>query len=223
MKRYKLILFDLDGTLADTSQGIIECHRYTNEVMGKPISDLKTLRSAIGGPLLHTYQTRFGYHAADAKRAVEIYREHYAEVGEQGSILYPGINACLDELNGHGYLLAVATLKEQRLARSILTALGIASYFNLIHGMDPHDTLTKKDLVELCMHELSVPAEYCILVGDSVHDAVGAEKAGIDFLGVTYGFGFSPQQEQKEIRAVAMVHNCAAIRDFFMSAWRENI
>lgn len=188
---YRLIVFDLDGTLADTSPGIIECHRYANAAMGRPITDDRLLEGIIGGPLYETYRERFGYPEDEARRAVEIYRARYAEVGVAGSALYPGMDACLAALKERGYLLAVATLKAEELARRLLDRLGVAGYFDVIHGMDRQDGRSKSDIIRMCMAELGAAPEETVLVGDSVHDAKGAQQTGVAFLGVTYGFGFT--------------------------------
>lgn len=214
MKKYRLIIFDLDGTLADTSSGILECHRYTNRVMGRPIVDETILKRIIGGPLLKTYQNLFGYSEYDAKQAVQIYREHYAEVGFLRSVLYPGMRECLTDLKEHGYLLAVATLKEEELAKKLLDMLGVSTLFDVIHGMDAEDTLSKGDLLNMCMDELGTSRQDTILIGDSLHDANGAQQAGIGFLGVSYGFGFNQYGEHFDIE---MVDNCSEIRDRFMN------
>lgn len=209
MKRYKLVIFDLDGTLADTSPGILECHRHTNAAMGRPIVDEAILEGVIGGPLLKTYVERFGYSEDVAKRAVQIYREHYAQVGYCESGLYPGMVDCLAALKKQGYLLAVATFKAEDLAKRLLNLLGVEHYFDVIHGMDAQDTLSKKDLLDLCMNELGVSQAETILVGDSQHDANGAAQAGIDFLGVSYGFGFTKTEKAP---VIYVADSCADIK-----------
>lgn len=209
MTKYKLIIFDLDGTLADTSPGILECHRFTNAAMGRPIADEGVLYDIIGGPLLTTYKTRFGYSEGEARKAIQIYRTHYAEVGFTGSTLYTGIVECLRGLKEEGCLLAVATLKAERLAKQILHLLEIGAYFDLIHGMDEQDTFSKQDLLRMCMNELQVRPSHTVLIGDSIHDADGAKQAGIDFLGVTYGFGFKKGMTSADYRTV---DSCREIR-----------
>lgn len=195
MNSIKLFVFDLDGTLADTSPGIYECHRYANlKMRGKAPSD-DELRGIIGGPLLRTYTDRFGYSEQQARQAVRIYREHYACEGIKGAVLYPGIADALCELKRRGYLTAVATLKAEGLARSILARLGLDQYFDIIHGMNESDSLSKADLVRKCLNELQCTPQQTVLVGDSEHDAKGAAEAGVGFIGCTYGFGFSDKQE----------------------------
>ncbi len=201
---YRLIVFDLDGTLADTSPGIIACHRYANAAMGRPITDDRVLEGIIGGPLYKTYRERFCYSEDEARRAIEIYRARYAEVGVAGSRLYPGMDRCLSALKGKGYKLAVATLKAEDLARRLLDGLGVGGYFDVICGMDDRDSLSKSDIVRRCMAELGAAPEETVLVGDSVHDAQGAKQAGVAFLGVTYGFGFTGPRD-------GMAANCGKI------------
>lgn len=191
MQHIKLIVFDLDGTLADTSPGIYASHRYANQKMRGCVLTDDELSDIIGGPLLDTYIHRFGYSQQEAKQAVRIYREYYAAEGINGAELYSGIDETLCQLKSMGFLTAVATLKEEQLAISILKKLGIDKYLDLIHGMDKSDTLTKADLVRKCADELNCPLQQTVLVGDSKHDAHGAAQAGVDFIGCTYGFGFA--------------------------------
>lgn len=190
MKKYKLIIFDMDGTLADTSVGIIQCHKYTNVKMGRPEPTDKELENIIGGPLLKTYKTRFGFGDNEAVEAVRIYREHYAEYGVKNVLPYSGMNETLSELKKNGYMLAVATLKAERFAKQILEILNISKYFDIVHGVDENDKLSKADLIRLCINETGINYSESVLVGDSINDEQGAKNAGVDFIAVTYGFGF---------------------------------
>lgn len=214
MTKYKLIIFDLDGTIADTSSGILECHRFANAAMGRPVADGLMLDGIIGAPLLTTYLTNFGYPEHEAKKAVQIYRKHYEEEGFAKSKPYPGIEECLQHLKRSGYLLAVATLKAEWLAKRVLDMLGIRSFFDVVCGMDTQDTLSKMDLIVMCMSALGMGKDETILVGDTAYDAKGAQQAGIDFLGVTYGFGF--KKDSPKINILNMVDNCTQLKDWFI-------
>jgi len=216
MKKYKLVIFDLDGTLADTSEGIKESHKFTNIVMGKEILDESVLDNIIGGPLSKTYQEKFGYSENDTRKAIRIYRKYYAEIGYKKSELYSGMIDCLSSLRESNYLLAVATLKAENLAKKLLKYLRSDYFFDLIYGMDNYDTRTKKDLIEMCMDKLQIDRENTILIGDSKYDAEGAEQAGIDFIGVTYGFGFRKYEECSEPHAVGMIDNCIQLQNCFL-------
>lgn len=207
MSKYELIIFDLDGTLADTSAGIYDCHRYTNRAMGKSVPSDEELSGIIGGPLLKTYIERFGYSDKDAVRAVKIYREHYAAAGIKGASLYPNIAETLQTLKTRGYKLAVATLKSDILAKSILTDLGVVSEFDVIHGMDGEDKLTKCDLLLKCVNDLGSDKTKSVLIGDSIHDALGAEEAQVDFVACTYGFGFKIDGDLSEVDTISVVNS----------------
>ncbi len=189
MRNYELIIFDLDGTLADTSEGIYNAHKYANVQMGREEPSEAEMQDIIGAPLLDTYIGRFGYEKDEAKRAVKIYRDWYAKYGVNEVKLYNKICEMLRVLRHKKYRLAVATLKAENLANDVLNHLGIAQFFELIRGVDENDALTKCDLINLCIEELKGNKRKSVLVGDSMHDLSGAEEAGIDFIAVRYGFG----------------------------------
>lgn len=213
--KYKLLIFDLDGTIADTSPGIINSHKHANVSMGRQVPDKSVLMSVIGGPLLDTYRTKFKYSDNEAVEAVRIYREYYKEHGINEATLYDGMSAALEELKARGYLLAVATLKAEKFAIPMLQSLGIAKHFDLIHGVDENDTRNKASLIELCMSELSISREKSILIGDSAHDANGAASAHIDFLAALYGFGFNSREEADKYQPLYVIEKPLDLLEIF--------
>lgn len=188
----KLIVFDMDGTLADTSPGILNSHRYAHQTMDTPVPGEAVLRSVIGGPLLQTYQECFGFSKPEAKTAVAHYRDYYRREGVHQAALYPGIPQLLHSLQTQGILLGVATLKAEAFATDMFRQMGVYDCFAAICGMDENDTRTKAELIRRCMALVDAVPTETLLVGDSIHDWEGACAAGVDFIGVTYGFGFSP-------------------------------
>jgi len=198
-KKYKLIIFDFDGTLADTSEGILNCHKHALVSMGRPMPTNEELAGIIGGQLLKTYIERFKFSEEDAIKAVKIYRDRYAEKGIYEFNFYEGMKETLQSLKAKGYKTAIATLKAERFAKIMVENKGFSDLFDLIHGVDEKDTLTKTDLLDMCISELNVDKSEAILVGDSINDAVGAQKSKIDFLAVTYGFGFKTAEDLKDI------------------------
>ena len=191
----KLIIFDFDGTIADTSGGILDSHRFALNAMGKEIPTEKELRGVIGGNLLKTYIDRFCFAEPDAREAVRIYRERYAEVGIHKAVLYPGFTEMVKKLKDKGYKVGVATLKAESFAKIMLKELGIASYFDEVCGMDPNDGLDKAGLILKCCDLCDCEKNEAILVGDSNNDYIGSQQSGVDFIGVTYGFGFKPGEK----------------------------
>lgn len=188
--KYKLVIFDFDGTIADTSPGILDAHQFTLQTMGKTVPCEERLRAVIGGNLLQTYINDFGFDEAKAREAVRIYRERYANVGIHRAILYPGIYELLRTLKDGGCKLGVATLKSEKFAKIMLNELKISEFFDTVCGMDDRDGLSKSDLILKCCSLCHVDVEDSVLVGDSNNDLIGAQEAGTDFIGVTYGFGF---------------------------------
>jgi len=210
---YQLVIFDMDGTLADTSPGILNSHRHAHKAMGHPIPSSKELDGVIGGPLLQTYINRFGFSEADARTAVDEYRRYYSENGIHEAHLYPGMKEALQKLSQNHVKIALATLKAERFAKIMLKDMGILSYFDVVYGMDDQDTRTKSQLIEMCLAATGTARNDSLMVGDSVHDLLGAQQCGVPFLGVSYGFGFT----QHDNYGVMMANNALEVANIVLS------
>lgn len=191
MNKYKLIIFDMDGTLADTSVGIIECHKQTLYKMRGSYPNENELKDVIGAPLLSTYIERFGFSENQAREAVQFYRKKYEILGVDNVRLYPKMAEVLSKLKKEGYMLSVATLKAENFAKIILKNLQVYGLFDVVCGVDEKDSYTKAELIEMCMKYCNSSSKNTLLIGDSLHDRLGADEVGIGFAAVTYGFGFS--------------------------------
>ncbi|MCR5772845.1 MAG: HAD hydrolase-like protein [Butyrivibrio sp.] len=190
LRNIRLVIFDFDGTIADTSEGILDSHKYTFMSTEHVAPSDEKLRSVIGGNLLKIYVEKFGFDTDSAKNAVKIYRERYKEVGIHMATLYPGIEALLSCLRQKGIKTAVATLKADAFVKQMIDELGINQYFDCVYGMNSDDTFEKAELITKCMSFLTCNHTETLFIGDSVNDYVGAKKAEVEFVGVTYGFGF---------------------------------
>ena len=126
---YKAILFDLDGTLTDSGEGITKSVQYALEKVGKPEPDLQKLRIFVGPPLLEQFQEYAGIDKETARKAVEIYRERYAPVGIYENELYLGIPEMLSGLKQRGYKLAIASSKPENFVKIVAEYFHIDSYF----------------------------------------------------------------------------------------------
>ena len=187
----RLVVFDFDGTIADTSEGIIDAHRYTLDHLKLPIPSDKKLKSFIGGNLLNIYIENFDINDSEAREATRVYRDRYSENGIHMAKLYPNFKQMLIDLRSMGYMLGVATLKADVFANLMLKELGIDKYFNCICGIDDNDSRSKADLILRCCEICNCTNEQTVLVGDSINDYNGAIAANVEFIGVTYGFGFA--------------------------------
>lgn len=217
MEFSNLIIFDLDGTLADTSEGIYNCIRYAQEKMGLTPITSEQMRSHIGPPMHESYERNFHLSGQDLEKAVRYHKEYALTKGLFEASLYEGVPELLSQLRELGYKLAVATLKYEETAQKMLTFLKIAQYFNVICGALSDVKLTKAQLLNKCIQLCGGTQETSMLVGDSSYDAIGAQEAGIDFFGVTYGFGFKNKQEVGKFPNVGCAETVEEIGKFIVS------
>lgn len=184
----KCIIFDLDGTLTDSGEGIINCMLKTLETYGLPIPDRKDMRFVIGPPLKTTLP-KLGIPEDQVEEAIRIYRSFYVPKGMYENTPYPGIVPLLQALQANGHRLFVGTSKPEHMAIAILEKFGLASYFEKICGaaMDGHRDSKSEVLAHLL--ESIGGAENAVMVGDTVFDIVGAAAHKIPAIGVSWGYG----------------------------------
>ena len=191
-KKYDIVLFDLDGTLLDTSKGIYNCVRYTESKMNlEPIADSE-LHKFVGPPASESYKESYNLSDEDIKLAVYYHREYGKEKAIYEAEPYKDIELCLKELKKANYKLGVATLKLEEIAINILKHFNLAQYFDVICGLDSKSNFTKKDVINNARG--AIGEGKTILIGDTMYDLIGASEANIDFLPVLYGFGFFDQK-----------------------------
>ncbi len=213
MTDYRILLFDLDGTLTDSENGILNCVKHALESAGRDIPDDAALRAFIGPPLLESFQTVCGMSYEDAEAAVVKYRERYNVKGLFENRVYDGIPELLNKLNSAGYRLAVATSKPEAFALRILEHFGILGCFEAVAGCSlEKEGETKADMIRLAMERLHLTDDdkpYVLMIGDRKHDVLGARECGIDCAGVLYGF--SPEGELQEYGAHPIAEDVEAL------------
>lgn len=188
-KKYELIVFDLDGTLLDTSRGIYNSVRFAEKAMNfEPIPDEK-LKLFVGPPPKDMYQKVYCVDEVTAAQATVFHRQYSKEKAIFEASPYNGIVNMLTYLKKQGYKLAVATLKGQKIAETILNHYELANFFDAIVGMDANETFTKAKTILEAKRRTNTHGD-CLLVGDTVYDLDGAKELDIDFIACTYGFGF---------------------------------
>lgn len=215
MKKYKGIIFDLDGTLIDTSLGIYNCVRYAEKQLGlKPLDD-DTLIKFIGPSSLYSYTTFHGLDNKMASKAIEYHYEYSKKRGLYEAKVYDGIIELLEQLKSMDLTLAVATLKKEDIAKKMLKHFKIGKFFDVISGMNKSNTLSKADLINVTSKRMMLNNKKDILmIGDSKFDAIGAQKSNVDFMAVTYGFGFKNNKDIEEYKNVFVVSNPNAILSY---------
>lgn len=186
MKR--TILFDLDGTLTDSAEGVINCFLPALKYFNLPIPDRADMSFVVGPPLRDSF-LRLGVKEEDVEKAVEIYRDRYVPTGMFENAPYPGIAAMLGVLREAGHELYVATSKPEGMATEILEKFRLAGFFHKIYGASMDGTRDTKDgVIAYLLAELG-PRENIIMVGDTHFDVEGAAVHGIKTIGVAWGYG----------------------------------
>lgn len=186
----KIILFDLDGTLTDSKQDIINSIRYTMAKMKLKENNIN-LERFIGPPLSESFKKYFGLDNKSARYAVAVYREYYAIKGIFENRVYPGIPELLENLKKNNKTLVCVTSKPTFYAEQILNYFNLTQYFVRTVGSNMDLTCTHK--IELIKLVLSHFPEYnnsdFIMIGDRADDIIGAKKNNIASIGVLYGYG----------------------------------
>ena len=183
-----LVIFDLDGTLTDSAEGVVASFRHALAAVGAepPAGDLAA--RVVGPPIQDTLATLgLGERAAEA---LTIYRADYTSRGWAMNSLYDGIAELLTDLRGAGVRLAVATSKVEQTARLILEHFGIAGHFEVIAGASPDGRrAAKADVLAHALDQLGPLPERVLMVGDREHDVIGAARHGIGTVVVEWGYG----------------------------------
>lgn len=195
---YRGIIFDLDGTLLDTSEGVLSSVRHTIRTMGYRELPEETLLTFIGPPVKRSLMSHYGLDDSEADRATEVFREQYKNVDLLKARPYEGIEELLDKLRKRGFLIGVATLKREDYAHTILEHFGLAKRCDLICGSDFASKMLKPDVLRNCLAGLNLSPSQAILIGDTSSDGTGAKALGTDFMAVTFGFGFREKKQWEE-------------------------
>lgn len=195
---YQTVLFDLDGTLTDPGIGITNSVAYALEKYGIRTADRSELYKFIGPPLQDSFEMFYGFSGKDARKAVDYYREYYKDKGIYENRLYEGMDTLLQSLCDAGRTLLVATSKPEAFARQILDHFAISRYFTYIAGSNMDGTRARKDeVIAYALEAGSIPdLSSAVMVGDREYDIAGAKRAGIDSIGVLFGYGSRQELEE---------------------------
>lgn len=188
---FDYLFFDLDGTLTDPAQGITNSFIHALKYFGIEIPTYEKLCTFIGPPLVDTFKTQFGFDDEKAALGVKKYREYFAEKGLLENYVYDGIPEILSTLKTNEHKLVVATSKPEEYSIRILEHFDLAKYFEHICGSNMNETRSKKDeVIAYAIEKCHIKDKSNILmIGDRMHDIIGAQKNNIKSCGVLYGYG----------------------------------
>ena len=185
---YDLVLFDLDGTLTKSDPGITSSVAETLKVMGMPVP--QNLQRFIGPPLTYSFQTFCGMTEEQVTEGIKVYRGIYNKTGIFNNSVYPGIMELLQMLRDNGVKLGVATSKPLPQAKMVLEHFQITPFLNHTSGaIEDERSSTKTGLIEQAVAACQADKSRTVMIGDTRYDAQGARKAGVDFIGVLFGYG----------------------------------
>lgn len=189
--RYSAVIFDFDGTICDTGEGILKSAKYALEEFGYPTpEDYRELTCFIGPPLLVTFQEEYGADPAKAEALVKKFRERYNKDGLYESCIYDGIKELLHRLKANGIKTGIASSKPQAYIETLLERFEIKQYFDVICGVSfKADCESKTSIVSRCLKELKTEGCSTLMAGDRKYDIDGARANLIDSVGVLWGYG----------------------------------
>lgn len=198
---FDAVIFDFDGTVADTGKGIFNCIRYALEKNGLPILDEASLRTFVGPPLHDSFKRECGVDDEMSTKLVASYRERYSVKGIYEFDLYDGIVDLLKAIHSAGGLTGIASSKPEHFINIIVENTGLSDHFDFTAGSDPQYIESDKTaIVKACIAKMNLPENARVLmVGDRLYDIVGAHNAGVPCAAVLFGYG--NEQEFLEYKA----------------------
>lgn len=204
MGKYELVVFDVDGTLLDTTEGVVESVKFAINQYGLKMPSNEELKKFIGPPIQDSLANQYKGISDDLIKALtKAFRDNYKDVNLLKAEPYDGIYELCEKIIASGIKIAAATYKRHDYAVRLLKHFGFDKYSNILYGADDNNKLKKRDIIELAIKDSGI-TDYSqvVMVGDSSHDALGAEQIGVDFIGVTYGFEFETIEDVNGFRNV---------------------
>lgn len=196
MKNFDTLLFDLDGTLTDSTEGILKCLINAVEKMGFEVPE--DTNKFLGPPIRQSFAEFIGMNEEQIDEAVRIFRERYSTVGLFENRVYEGIPEMLERLKNGGKRLMVATSKPEVYAVRILERFGIAPYFEIVGGAELDGSRDyKHEVIEYVLAKADITDRSRVLmIGDRRQDVLGAHKTGLKCMGILWGYGSAEELDE---------------------------
>ncbi|MCH5299768.1 MAG: HAD hydrolase-like protein [Ruminococcus sp.] len=217
MAKYDYVLFDFDGTLSQSAEGVRLSLEKTIEKMGKPIPDLSDYSKYLGPPLVNTLKNLCGFSEDECNKGIEIYKGFYKTEGIKKNRLYDGMEEVLKTLNANNIPISVCSSKYELFAEKACDILDITKYFKAVCGSSKDGSRKEKaDLIPYAVNRLGGKmTDKIVLIGDTYFDAEGARLTGIDFIAASYGYG--EKSLMKKHGAKVFVNNPLEILDIMFT------
>lgn len=186
---YDIVIFDFDGTVAETGRGITGCVRYALEKLGKPVPSMDILRKFVGPPLYNSFRDFCGLSHDEAEQGVALYRERYSAIGLFEADIYPGFTPLVRALKANGAWVAVASGKPEHFLRRIIEHFGLTDVFDGVAGPDPSSHSSDKRAQVLSVLPENADLSRACMVGDRCFDIDAGCVLGMHTIAVEYGYG----------------------------------
>lgn len=208
----KLVIIGFDGTIADTSPGILYCMNMTAISMGyKPVAH-DALYGVIGVSLEQGFRSLYGMKEDEIEYAMNNYSKLYSMKGEEMILIYDGIDKSLAKLKESGCKLALVTQKNEKFLNNMLSVYNkIGDLFDLVCATNVEVDIEKTDMLRNACATLGIPLEDSVFIGDSYVDALAAREIGIDFAAALYGWGFRSREDAEQYNCKAFFENAGEI------------
>ncbi len=213
---YQNILFDLDGTLTDPGIGITNSVMYALKKFHIEVEDRATLYRFIGPPLKDSFEKYYGFSKEESELALQYYREYFRPCGLYENKIYDGIKELLIELKSRNKTLLLATSKPEKFAIEILKYFDLYQYFDFVAGATMDSSrVKKKDVILYALQSCNISdLSSAVMIGDREQDILGANEAGLDSIGVLYGYG--DEEELKEAGVTYIVESAEEICEIIL-------
>ncbi len=193
---FNTVLFDLDGTLTDPGRGITNSVAYSLKKFGIEVEDKKELYKFIGPPLYDSFMKYYGFSKEKAETAVSYFREYFRDTGIFENEVYDGIPNLLEEIKNSGRKIILATSKPEEFAKRILSHFSLDKYFEFVAGATMDSSRVEKgDVIAYALKESGYSSENAVMIGDKMHDILGAKENELASIGVLFGYGSRDELE----------------------------
>lgn len=201
---YATLLFDLDGTLIDSAQGVYTSLRYAMEAVGVPPVRPEDIRHFLGSALDDVLAQRCGLDPATIAWVHDTYLRHYRDTGLYQTVPAPGMVALTARLRDRGFRLAIATCKPWELCAPTLEVCGFAPCFEAVAGSYHNGVPEEKSaVIREALRLLNCPARDALMIGDRAVDVTGAKACGLPCVGLEL-CGYADPGELAQAGAVAV-------------------
>lgn len=214
-KQYDLVIFDFDGTLMDTGEGVRASAAYAIRKCGLGDPSEEEMNVFIGPPFNVQIARMYPLTQEQVWEVTTCFRDHYSTVNLLKARLYDGILETIDEIRNLGIKTAVATYKREDYARTICDAFHFTERMDAVEGCDFHGKLSKNDIIRNSIEKCGI-SDYSkvLMIGDTVNDSEGAKQLSVDFLGALYGYGFYTAEERESAQALGFVRTPLEVLEY---------